>query len=215
MPNDKSPGNDGLAEEFFETFWSEIKKTFLSCVIHSFDKGELCTSQNQAIIKLIEKKDKVKRLIQNWRPISSLNVDAKIISKALSKRLKNVLSSLMSDNQSAYVDERFISQGGRLIADVLQTTDVLKLSGMLVTIDIQKAFDSVNHKFLTLALKRYRFGKMLIKRIKTLLNNQESCIINGGFTTKYIKLDKGTRQGDPVSAYLFVLVLEIVFNLIK
>ena len=56
MPNDKSPGNDGLTKEFFETFWSEIKKTFLSCVIHSFDKGELCTSQRQAIIKLIKKK---------------------------------------------------------------------------------------------------------------------------------------------------------------
>ena len=155
MPNDKSPGNDGLTKEFFETFWSEIKKTFLSCAIHSFDKGELCTSQRQAIIKLIEKKDKD--------------------------------PSLISDNQSAYVDERFISQGGRLIADVLQTTDVLKLSGMLVTIDIQKAFDSVNHKFLTLAIKRYGFGKMFIKRIKTLLNNQESCVINGGFTTKYLQ----------------------------
>ena len=95
MPNDKSPGNDGLTKEFLETFWSEIKQTFLSFVIHSFDKGELCTSQRQAIIKLIERKDKDKRLIQNWRPISLLNVDAKIISKALSKRLKNVLPPLI------------------------------------------------------------------------------------------------------------------------
>ena len=64
-------------------------------------------------------------------------------------------------------------------------------------------------------LKRYGFSETFIKRIKALLNNQESCIINVGFTTKYFKLDKNTRQGDPISAYLFILVLEIVFNLIK
>ena len=92
----------------------------------------------------------------------------KNFSKALSKRLKNLLPPLISDNQSAYIDGRFIIEGGRLTVDVLKTTDVLKLSGMLVTIDIQKAFDSVNHKFLTLALKRYGFGKMFIKRIKTI-----------------------------------------------
>ena len=86
---------------------------------------------------------------------------------------------------------------------------------MWVTADIQKAFDSVNHQFLTLALKRYGFGKTFIKWVKTLLNNQESCIINGGITTKYFKLHKGTHQGDPISAYFFILVLEIVFDLIK
>ena len=78
----------------------------------------------------------------------------------------SVLPSLISDNQSAYVDGRFISEGGRLTADVLQTTDVLTLSGMLVNIDIQKAFNSVNHQFLTLSLKRYGFGKTFIKRVK-------------------------------------------------
>ena len=81
MSNDKSPRNDGLTKEFFETFWSKVKKKKLSCVSHSFDKGELCTSQRQAIIKLI-KKDKGKRLIQNWRPISPINVDTIIISSA-------------------------------------------------------------------------------------------------------------------------------------
>ena len=86
---------------------------------------------------------------------------------------------------------------------------------MLVTIDIQNAFDSVNHQFLTSALKRYGFCKTFIKRVKPLLNNQGSCSINEGVTKKYFKLDKGTRQGDPISAYLFILVLEIVFNLIK
>ena len=139
----------------------------------------------------MKKKDKDKRLIQNWRP---LNVDVKIISKALSKRLKNVLPSLISDNQSAYVDGRFINKGGRLIANALQITDVLKLNAILVTVDIQKAFDSVDHQFLTLALKKYGFSKTFIK---------------------WIKLDQSSRQVDPISAYLFIFVLEIVFHLIK
>ena len=67
-------------------------------------------------------------------PISLLNVDIKIISKALSKLLRNIFPSLISDNQSTYIYRRFISEGGRLILDVLQTTDVLKLNGLLVTV---------------------------------------------------------------------------------
>ena len=98
-------------------------------------------------MKSIEKKDKDKRLIQN---------------------LKNVFLSLISDNQLAFVDGRFISEGGRLISNVLQITDVLKLNVMLVTVDIQKALDSVNHQFLALLLKRYGFSKTFIKWIKTL-----------------------------------------------
>ena len=102
-------------------------------------------------------------------------------------------------------DMRFISEGWYLIADVLQINDVLNLNGMLVTVDIQKAFDSVINQFLTLAWKKYGFGKTFIKWIKALLNKQKSCIINGRIT----------RGGDPISGYLFILVLEIVFNLIK
>ena len=129
-----------LLKNILKYFGLNLKKPFLSCILHSFGKEELATSQRQAIIKLIEKKkeDKDKRLIQNWRSISLLNVDVKITSKALSKRLKNVLLLLFSDNQSSHVDRRFISEGGRLIVDVLQITDVLKLNGMLVTIDINK-----------------------------------------------------------------------------
>ena len=107
-----------------------------------------------------------KHFRNNWGPISPLNVDVKIISKTFSKHLKNALPSLISDNQSTYVDGRFISDGGRLIADVLKITDVLELNGMLVTADIQKAFDSVNHQFLTLTLKKYGFGKTFIKWMK-------------------------------------------------
>ena len=72
MQSNKSPGKDGLTIEFDETFWTELKKTFVDYVTEA--KEILITSQRQTIIKLIEKKDRDKRYIQNWRPISLLNV---------------------------------------------------------------------------------------------------------------------------------------------
>ena len=211
MPNNKSPGNDGLSKELYEVFWEDLKTPLISSFKPAFDKGELSNFQKQALIKLLEKRDKNKRLIQNWRPISLLNVDLKILSKAPADRIKMYLPFLISSNQTAYVEGRFISEGGRLFSDILQVTDFLNLRGLVVTVDVQKAFDSVNHLFLITALKKLSFGETFIKWIQILLRNQESCIINGGTTTKYFKLQKGTRQGDPISAYLFILVFEIAF----
>ena len=139
-----------------------------------------------------------------------LNLDTKLLSKALANRMKDVLPSLVNENQIAYVKGRFISEGGRLISDIIESTDIFQKSGYLFTVDIEKAFDSVNHVFLIAVLEHFGFGQSFIKWIKIMLKNQESCVINGGKTSKYFKLERGTRQGDPISAYLFILVLEII-----
>ena len=123
-------------------------------VKRSYNIKQLSVSQRQAVIKLIEKKGRDKRFIKNWRPISLLNVDTKLISKALSERLKNVLPDIISENQTAYVNNRFISEGGRLINDLLEVCDTFNKKGYLVTIDIEKVFDSVNHVFL-IAIEKY------------------------------------------------------------
>ena len=91
----------------------------------------------------------------------------------------------------------------------------LNLKGYIVTVDIEKIFDSLSHSFLLVCLKKYGYGNDFIKWVEMLLDCQESCIINGGNTTKYFKLQKGARQDDPISTYLFILCLEIVFILIK
>ena len=101
------------------------------------------------------------------------------------------------------------------MSDVLEITDILNMEGYLLTIDIQKAFDSVDHYFLLATLQKYCFKRNFLGWIETLLNNQESCIINGGFTTHYLKLKKRIRQGDLISAYFFILVSEAVFCVIK
>ena len=87
---------------------------------------------------------------------------------------------LISSNQTAYVKNRFISESGRLISDILEIAKALALEGFLVTIDIEKAFDSVNHCFLLQILRKFGFGIDFVSWIKTVLKNQESCIINCG-----------------------------------
>ena len=178
-------------------------------------KGVMSISQRQALIKLIEKKDKDKLKVKNWRPISLLNVDLKIVSKALAKRIKDVLPSIIGSEQTAYVKNRFIGEGGRLISDILEVSDTLNLNGYMVTIDFEKAFDSLNHEFLMQVLIKVGFPEYFIDWIKVLLKDQESCVVNDGTATTYFKLQRGARQGDPISAYLFIIALEVLFVLIK
>ena len=102
-----------------------------------------------------------------------------------------------------------------MISDILEIANTLALEGFLVTVDIGKAFDYVNHCFLFQILQKFGFGIDFVSCIKTNLKNQESCIINGGKTTKCFTLERGARQGDPISAYLFILVLEISFIIAK
>ena len=87
-------------------------------------------------------------------------------------------------------------------------SEVLNKEGFLVTIDIEKAFDSVNHHFLIAILEKIGFGTEFIEWIKVLLNDQKSCVINGGKTPKYFKLGRGTRQGDPCLLIYLLLCLK-------
>ena len=162
MPIGKSPGHDGLTKEFYEHFWDDLKFYFINSLKQSKIDGHLSISQRQAIIKLIAKKDRDKRFVKNWRPISLLNVDTKILSKSLAEKLKHVLPELISSNQTAYVKNRCISESGRLISDVIEMCDILDIPGYFVTKDIEKAFDSLNHDFLLSVSKKIGFGENFI-----------------------------------------------------
>ena len=183
--------------------------------MHAKANGELSASQRQAIIRLIEKKDTDKTKIANWRPISLLNVDLKILSKTLANRLKLVLDKIIMSNQTAYVKDRFIGEAGRLLSDIIETTDELRIGAILVTVDFQKAFDSLNHNFIIESCRKFGIPEEMTAWIELLLKNQESCVINSGTTTKYFRLERGARQGDPIAAYLFIIALEMLFIMIK
>ena len=120
MQNNKSPGNDGITKEFFKYFWDKLGTFLVSTLNHSFENGELSTSQNPAIITLIEKKDKDKHFIINWRSISLINVDIKVASIALANRFKAVIHNLISVDQTAYIKGRFIGESIRVINNLIE-----------------------------------------------------------------------------------------------
>ena len=99
----------------------------------------------------------------------------------------------------------------RLINDVLDFTDHEKIEVILFSANFEKAFDSIDHSFLFSALKCFGFGDDFIQWALILVNNAESCVMNNGHTTGCFPLESGTRQDDPLSAYRFILALEVLF----
>lgn len=106
---------------------------------------------------MIYKKDD-RRLAKNWRPISLLNTDYKLASKAITERLKNVMSSIVHQDQTCGVVGRSIFSNLHLIRDVLDMIDKTNETGILVTLDQEKAFDRVDHEFLMRTLSKFGFG---------------------------------------------------------
>ncbi|KAL9982944.1 hypothetical protein ACROYT_G005059 [Oculina patagonica] len=208
--SNKSPGNDGLTVEFYRAFWYTLGNLMVDSLNYSYDYGELSNSQKQAIITLIEKKDEDRRDLANWRPISLINVDVKIGSKPIAKRLENVLPNIIHHNQSAYVKGRTISDAVRTIEDVMEFSKRYNIEGRMICLDFKKAFDTVSRDFLFRTLSAFGFGPSFTQWINTFYNNISSCVLNNGFSTSSFAVERGVRQGDPLSAHLFIIVLEIL-----
>ena len=134
-----------------------------------------------------------------------------ILKLSKSTRIKTVIGTVVSNDQTAYVPGRHIGESVRLISDLLEYTDTQNIPGFMITADIEKAFDSIEHTFVTAAPKKFGFGPSLLQWVKTILCKQESCVMNNGCSTGYFGCSRGARQGDPLSAYLFILAFEILF----
>ena len=176
-----------------------LGKLVVDSLNYAFEYGELSSSQKQAVITLIVKKGKDKRLVKNWRPISLVNVDAKLASKTLAKRLEKVLPEVINFNQNAFVKGRTIFDSVRTIDDVIKYVRYKDIPGILVAIDFEKAFDSLNliQFFILRVLHAFNFGPSLIQWIRVLYNNASSCVMNNGFTTGPFALRRGVRQEIP------------------
>ena len=211
----KSPGNDGLTVGLLKSVWDEVENYFYDSVMESIIKGKLPTSQRQSVIRLIQKKEKDKLNIDNWRPISLLNVDTKIISKLLAIRIEKCLEDIIHEDQGAFVPNRYIGEGIRKLQYICEYYNTNGLKGALLAIDFKKAFDSVSHEFLWQTMESFGFGKGMINMIKLLYRGAESAVMNEGISSKYFSLERSCRQGDCLSPYLFIIAIEPLLKQIR
>ena len=144
-----------------------------------------------------------------------MNKDYKIATKAIAARIAKVLPNLIHGDQTGYIKGRFIGQNVRLIADIVECMDSLDIPGVALFLDFKKAFDSLEWNFILKALETFGFGPPLIQWVKTFYNNIQSCVIYNGCATPFFELQRGVRQGCPLSGILFVIAVETLANSIR
>ncbi|KAI2650693.1 hypothetical protein H4Q32_000737 [Labeo rohita] len=169
----------------------------------------------QGLICLIPKPNKDSNCLDNWRPITLLNSDYKILASVYADKLKPCLANIISNTQSGFLKGRHISNNIRLILDILDYSDLINKEALILFIDFYKAFDSVEHLFIFEALSKFGFGKSFINAIHTLYNGINSCVSLASGTSPRFSVGRGIRQGCPISPFLFLLSAELLSLHIK
>ena len=164
----------------------------------------------QGLITLIPKPQKDTLLLDNWRPNSLQNNDYKIIAICLAKKLKGTLDDIIDETQSGFMTGRYITNNIRLVLDILDYSELIVDEGFILFLDFYKAFNSLQHQFMYKALDVFGFGDTFKKSVKTLYTNANSSIKLPYGTTKRFDINSGIRQGCPLSAYLFLLPMQLL-----
>lgn len=196
LNNGKSPGADGLTSEFYKAF-KNILIPFLKEIYKTiYDKGEASQLMRIGMVKLIFKKRGDSTDLKNYRPISMLNTDFKILAKVLANRLKKVLPGIITTNQAYSIIGREITDTVSNIRDKIRYMVENKKEGYMVSLDLEKAFDRVEHDYLFKLLEQFGFGNMFIKWIRALYKDAISFVKCNGFVTDAFGITrcKGNRS---------------------
>jgi exonuclease III len=207
MANNKSPGSDGLPVEFYKEFFPFFGPSFLKIANAQFAKP-LSVSQRLGIITLLPKKDTDRSVLGNWRPVSLLNTDYKIISKTLVNRLKRLSHRFLSGCQNSAVPGRSIYDTLHLLRNVFDYCRERDFPCLAVSLDQSKAFDKVNHDYLFYVMERMGLGPSFISMVRQLYTDIHSQVLVNGFLTMSFKISRSVRQGCGLSPLLFNIAIE-------
>ena len=215
MEGNKTPGTDGLPVEFYKVFWKDVGELLVNSLNYAYASGKLSVTQRRGVIKLIPKKDTELYYVKNWKATSLLNCDYKIAAKVIANRINQVLANLIINDQTGFIKGRFIGENIRLVDSIINYASEKNIAGLLLFLDFQKAFDTLEWSFIRKALSRYGFGPSIMHCFDTLYHETESCVTNNGWSSMFFKLGRGVRQGCPLSPYLFILAVGALATAIR
>ncbi|KAL0310468.1 UNVERIFIED_CONTAM: hypothetical protein Scaly_2925500 [Sesamum calycinum] len=212
---DSAPGPDGFSSCFFKATWTIIGEDVCQAVMEFFNHGRLLKQLNATLITLIPKVQMPMK-VGDFRPISCCNVVYKIITKIMVKRMRLVLEKLIDSCQNAFVPGRSISDNILLAQELLSGYNQKKLPPRCtVKVDLQKAYDMVDWDYLLAVLRLFKFPNRFIMWIEQCITTASFSISLNGSIHGFFSSSRGLRQGDLISPYLFVLVMESLHLIIK
>ncbi|CAM4661555.1 unnamed protein product [Lepidochelys kempii] len=214
MPTDKSPGMDGLTVEFYCVFWDVLGPDLVTVWAESLQSRVLPLSCRRAVLALLPKKGDLRDL-RNWRPVSLLSTDYKVVAKAISLRLGSVLADVIHPDQTYTVLGHTIFDNLYLVRDLLELGCRDGLSFALLSLDQEKAFDRVDHGYLLGTLRAFSLAPQFVGFLQVLYASAEYLVRLNWTLTEPVSFGRGVRQGCPLSGQLYALAIEPFLCLLR
>ena len=203
--SDSAPGPDGIPYSLIKLTWKHFGPMLIDSWYFAESSGRLSQSHESSYLRLLPKEGKDTRYLKNWRPITLSNCDFKLITKTLSWRVAKAVDNVISPNQAAYMKNRQISDNLNIM--LYTTEQQIHTEGMIVSLDAEKAFDSIEHWYIKEVLKKIGLNKFVRVFDMIYMNQGVEIILNGNSTGKYT-IRNGVKQGDALSCILFILGIE-------